>query len=61
MHLLISALLALIVSAAPTAYPACLTDETGPDIPACYWDAAQRGNHQGTSFVWTGSEVIELH
>lgn len=60
MQLLIALLLALSSIAAP-ALPPCASDETGPEIPACYWDAAQRGNHQGTSFVWTGQEVLELH
>lgn len=36
---------------------ACLTDEAGDDaIPAsyegCYWDAPNRGNHEGAGYVY---------
>lgn len=39
-------------------YVPCVTDETGPDFPACYWDASERGNGLGQSFTWTGTELI---
>ena len=34
----------------------CVTE--GADGAPCYWDATQRGNGIGRSFIWTGSEVI---
>jgi hypothetical protein len=60
MNLLIALLLTLSPLAAHT-LPPCATDETGPEFAPCYWDASERGNGQGTSYVWTGQEVIELH
>lgn len=59
---LLAALLLLIASAAPLAaagYPPCLTEEVEQQAP-CYWDAAHRGNLEGTSFIWTGSELVRL-
>lgn len=48
-------------SAAAIPLPPAAIDELGPDLTIppcpqedsdnCYWDAAQRGNHVGTSFI----------
>lgn len=60
MTLIISLVLAFAAVFAPT-LPPCATDET-PEagMPACYWDAANRGNGQGGSFIWTGSHSVTL-
>jgi hypothetical protein len=43
--------------AAPATLQPCATEDySGPD--ACYWDAAQRGNHQGRSFTWNGASAV---
>lgn len=67
MKLLFALLLAIAAAAAPAQpapspadYPACITDESGPEFPACYWNAAERGNRTGHSYIWTGSKVIYL-
>jgi hypothetical protein len=53
---LLTALLIAIAPAVtpPPALPPCATDEIGPDIPPCYWNAQTRGNGLGESFTWTG-------
>jgi len=39
----------------PSGYPPCIhEDSPGP----CYWDARERGNGQGTSFVVDADDVI---
>lgn len=38
--------------------PPCLTEESGPEFPPCFWDAQQRSNGKGYSFIWTGTELI---
>jgi hypothetical protein len=37
--------------------PACVTDEAEPGIAPCYWDAANRGNGLGHSFIWDGQNL----
>lgn len=34
----------------------CAFDEA--EGPACYWDASTRGDKQGDSFIWTGTDLI---
>jgi len=39
----------------PDGYPPCTTEDApGP----CYWDARERGNGQGTSFVVDADDVV---
>ena len=39
----------------PSGYPPCVTEDApGP----CYWDARERGNGQGTSFVVDANDVV---
>jgi hypothetical protein len=38
-----------------TAAPCPTEDYDGPT--ACVWDAHQRGNHEGRSFVWDGHQI----
>lgn len=47
----------------PYLLPACETEDAGPTglAAACFWDAAERGNHLGTSFArYSDGTVIYL-
>lgn len=54
------ALALLTICAVLSLTPDCVTDEIGPGIGACYWDAHHMGNGHGTSFLWTGTYAIDL-
>ena len=56
LQLLTALIIALAPAVVPPSLPPCLTDETGPDVAPCYWDAGTRGNGLGQSFTWTGGE-----
>jgi hypothetical protein len=38
-------------------YAPCVTEETGPEFPPCYYNAKVRGNGSGHSFIWDGRTV----
>jgi hypothetical protein len=56
LQLLTALVIALAPAVMPPSLPPCLTDEIGPDVAPCYWDAGTRGNGLGQSFTWTGGE-----
>ena len=54
---LVASLLGSLAPMVAEVLPACQTED---EVGFCYWDASERGNGEGQSFLVIGEDVIYL-
>lgn len=54
-----SAIILVALAAATATLPPC-EHEDSPGRPVCYWDASERGNQLGNSFIRIGDSIWYL-